>query len=161
MPCIVLDMPHVWTAWSRRVAASADEIVIVATPDLACLRNAKNLIDTFKPSRHNDAPPRLVLNMVGVPKRPEIKAADFAKALETEPVAEFPFDPAIFGTAANNGQMISETNATCQAGRDVPRHLAQIVTGRPRYARQAQHLKPIISKSCSARRRERDIGRRE
>ena len=66
---------------------AADEIVIVATPDLACLRNAKNLIDSFKPSRQNDAPPRLVLNMVGVPKRPEIKAEDFAKTLETEPVA--------------------------------------------------------------------------
>ena len=90
----------------------ADEIVIVATPDLASLRNAKNLIDSSSASRQNDAPPRLVLNMVGVPKRPEIKAADFAKALETELArGRSRSSRAIFGTAANNGQMIAETNA--------------------------------------------------
>ena len=40
-------------------------------------------------------PPVLLLNQVGVPKRPEIKPADFAKALEDEPVAVIPFEPQI------------------------------------------------------------------
>jgi len=77
-------------------------------PDLANLRNAKNLMDLLRASRPNDAPPRYVLNQAGVAKRPEIKPADFAKALEAEPVAVIPFDPQVFGTAANNGQMIAE-----------------------------------------------------
>ena len=146
VPYIVLDVPHVWTAWSRRVIAAADEIVIVATPDLACLRNVKNLTDTFKLIRVNDAAPRLVLNMVGVPKRPEIKPADFSKALESEPVAIIPFDPQIFGTAANNGQMISETNAASKPA-EMFLALAQIVTGRAEARRVKRGLlNPIFEK---------------
>src|ERR1700742_4141387 len=87
MPCIVLDLPHIWSGWSQRTLVSADEILIVAAPDLANLRNAKNLFDLLKTSRVNDHRPHYCLNMVGVPKRPEIKPADFAKALEDEPVA--------------------------------------------------------------------------
>ena len=42
---MVLDMPHQWTAWTRHILTSADDVVIVANPDLANLRNAKTLID--------------------------------------------------------------------------------------------------------------------
>lgn len=107
-PCTVLDVPHQWAAWTRRVLIGADEVVIVATPDLANLRNAKTLFDALRQARQNDRPPRIVLNCVGVPRRPEIAAADFAKAIETEPAAIIPFEPKLFGTASNNGQMIAE-----------------------------------------------------
>ena len=115
MPCIVLDVPHLWTAWVRRTLVGADEIVIVAAPDLASLRNAKNLFDVLRQARPNDRKPKLVLNQVGMPKRPEIAAAEFAKALGTELAAVMPFDAQLFGTAANNGQMIAEVQP---AGKD-------------------------------------------
>jgi pilus assembly protein CpaE len=110
VPCAVLDVPHVWTAWSKRALIAADEVVLIASPDLANLRNAKNLIDLLKAARPNDAPTRLVLNQVGMPKRAEIKTGEFAKALDIEPSAVIAFDPALFGAAANNGQMIAETS---------------------------------------------------
>jgi hypothetical protein len=69
----------------------------VATPDLASLRNAKNMIDLIKQGRPNDAPPRLVLNQVGVPGRPEIPAKDFGAALGIHPSLIMPFDPKPFG----------------------------------------------------------------
>src|ERR1700727_3178945 len=100
MPCIVLDVPHQWTGWSKQTLIGADEILIVAAPDLANLRNAKNIYDLLKAARPNDHLPRYCLNQVGVPKRPEIKTADFAKALEEEPVAIIPFEPQILGAAA-------------------------------------------------------------
>ena len=50
-------------------------------PDLANLRNAKNLLDLLKAARPNDRRPSYCLNQVGIPKRPEIKPADFAKAV--------------------------------------------------------------------------------
>lgn len=109
-PLIVLDIPHVWTAWSRRMLVGADDVVIVSSPDLAGLRNSKNLIDTLKSARPNDSRPKLILNMTDVPKRPEIAVADFAKALEVDPVGSIPFEPKLFGTAANNGQMLSEVD---------------------------------------------------
>ena len=38
------------------------------------------------------------------------RVEEFAKALETEPVAVIPFDAQLFGTAANNGQVIAEVD---------------------------------------------------
>src|ERR1700751_4907082 len=110
-PCIVLDVPHQWTAWTRRALEASDEILIVAEPDLANLRNAKNILSTLKAARPNDAPPMFCLNQVGLPKRPEIDRHSFAKTLETLPLAVIPFDSNLFGTAANNGQMVAEISA--------------------------------------------------
>src|SRR5262249_62046848 len=33
IPHIVLDVPHVWTAWSKRALVRADEVLFVAAPD--------------------------------------------------------------------------------------------------------------------------------
>jgi pilus assembly protein CpaE len=129
MPCIVLDVPHQWNDWTRHTLVSADEILIVAAPDLANLRNAKNLFDFLRTARVNDHHPFYCLNQVGVPKRPEIKPAEFAKALEDQPVAVIPFEPQIFGTAANNGQMIAEMSSGNRAA-ETFRRLAQLLTGR-------------------------------
>ena len=77
VPWIAVDVPHLWTAWAKQVVLNADHVVITAAPDLANLRNAKNLVDQLRGSRPNDRPPMLVLNQVGVPKRPEISVKDF------------------------------------------------------------------------------------
>ncbi len=107
-PWVILDLPHIWSGWMRKVLLGADEVVIVATPDLASLRNAKNIIDLVRAARPNDQPPRLVLNQVGVQGRPEIPAKDFGEAVGAAPAMVLPFDPKLFGNAANNGQMIFE-----------------------------------------------------
>ena len=80
VPFIVLDIPHLWSGWSKQNLIAADEVLLVAAPDLANLRNAKNLFDFIRAARPNDRPPLYVLNMMGVPKRPEVRVADFAKA---------------------------------------------------------------------------------
>jgi pilus assembly protein CpaE len=128
-PFIVLDLPHVWTAWSRRMLMAADEAVLVATPELASLRNARSLLDVLRAARRNDPAPRLVLNGVGLPKRPEIAPADFARAVETEPSAILAFDAKLFGVAANNGQMIAEMEDGARTA-EIFNDLALLVTGR-------------------------------
>lgn len=129
VPCIVADVPHSWSAWTRRVLVAADEIVIVAAPDLANLRNTKNLIDNLKVARPHDTPVKLVLNGVGLPKRPEITAADFAKQVDLEPILSLPFDARLFGTSANNGQMIHEIDGQGAIAVAID-ELARLVTGR-------------------------------
>ncbi|MEA3027245.1 MAG: pilus assembly protein CpaE, partial [Alphaproteobacteria bacterium] len=62
MPCIVLDVPHQWNAWTQRTLVNADDILIVAAPDLANLRNAKNLFDYLRAARINDHRPSYCLN---------------------------------------------------------------------------------------------------
>jgi len=147
VPCIVLDVPHVWTGWAKRTLIAADDILIVAAPDLANLRNIKNLVDLLRAARPNDNRPQYCLNQVGVPKRPEIKPADFAKALELEPMAAIPFEPQVFGTAANNGQMIAEVSSGHRTA-EIFRQLAQTLTGRAetKRARGGSLLTPLIEK---------------
>lgn len=128
-PYVVLDLPHQWNAWVRRMMIQADEVVVVATPDLASLRNAKNMIDLVRAARPNDAPPRLVLNQVGVPGRPEIPVKEFSQALGCAPALVLPFEPKLYGHAANNGQMILDTAAKSKAAEGF-QHLAKIVANR-------------------------------
>ena len=146
MPCIVLDVPHIWSGWTQRTLVTADEILVVAAPDLANLRNAKNLFDLLKTTRVNDHRPHYCLNMVGVPKRPEIKPADFAKALEDQPIAAIPFDPQVFGTAANNGQMIAEVSANHRTA-EMFRQVASVLSGRSEVKKsRAGLLTPLLDK---------------
>lgn len=146
VPTLVLDVPHVWTDWSRRMLRQADEVVLVAAPDLANLRNAKNIADQLRQTRPNDAPPRLILNMVGMPKRPEIKAAEFAKALELPVAASIPFEAQLFGTAANNGQMIAEIDPKHVVA-ETFRSIAQMVTGRADVHKQKKSaLAPLLAR---------------
>lgn len=105
---VLLDVPHQWAAWTRATLAGADEIVIVSEPDLAGLRNTKMLIDALVMLRPNDSRPHVVLNKVGMAKRPEIAVSDFERAVDCSLLGMFPFDPLLFGAASNNGQMIGE-----------------------------------------------------
>lgn len=151
VPVIILDVPHQWTGWSKRTLLAADDILIVAAPDLANLRNTKSMVDILKAGRANDRRPFYLLNQVGVPKRPEIKAADFARALEDEPIATIGFDPQLFGTAANNGQMIAEVSAKHEAA-ETFRQLAQVMTGRTEAKKQkGSALTSILSKLRKAK----------
>jgi pilus assembly protein CpaE len=146
VPCIVLDVPHLWSGWTKRILVSADDILVVAGPDLANLRNAKNLVDLLKGSRPNDHRPHYCLNQVGVPKRPEIAPADFAKALESDPLAVIPFEPQLFGPAANNGQMVAEVSAGHKTA-EMFRQMAQTLTGRTEAKRsRGSLLSPLLSK---------------
>jgi len=146
VPCVILDVPRQWTGWTKQTLVGADDILIVAAPDLANLRNTKNLYDFLKAARPNDQRPLFCLNQVGVPKRPEIKAADFAKALDDEPVATIPFEPQLFGAAANNGQMIAEISSGHRTA-EMLRQLAQKMTGRAEPKKQRSSLlSPLIEK---------------
>jgi pilus assembly protein CpaE len=146
VPFIVLDVPHIWSGWAKRTLIGADHILIVAEPDLANLRNAKNMIDLLRAARPNDHRPHYCLNRVGVPKRPEIKADEFTKALDGAPVAVVGFEPQMFGTAANNGQMIAEIAASHRVS-ETFRQLAQVLSGRGEVKRSRGNLlTPLLDK---------------
>jgi pilus assembly protein CpaE len=128
-PITVLDVPHAWNEWTRSLLADVDEVVICAAPDLANLRNAKNMFDQLRKFRPNDKMPHLLLNQVGLPKRPEILPNDFCEPLEVQPVAIIPFDAQLFGTAANSGRMIAEMDAKSPVS-EIMSQIAHVVTGR-------------------------------
>ena len=152
-PCIVLDVPHQWSGWTRRALIGADDILIVAEPDLANMRNAKNMLNMLKASRPNDRTPLYCLNQVGLPKRPEIETGEFAKAIESQPIAVIPFDSRLFGEAANNGHMIAEIAASHRTTATFLQ-IAQRLTGRGETKKpRRSFLSPIIKKLRAGRSR--------
>jgi pilus assembly protein CpaE len=145
-PCIVLDIPHQWSGWTKRALVGADDILIVAEPDLPNLRNAKNMLSVLKAARPNDHPPLYCLNQIGMPKRPEIEVGEFAKAMESRPIAAIPFDSKLFGTASNNGQMIAEISASHRTTL-LFQQIAQQLTGRGEAKKPRRSLlSPIINR---------------
>ena len=60
VPCVVLDVPHQWTGWTKQTLVGADDILIVAAPDLANLRNTKNLYDFLQGRAAQRSPPALL-----------------------------------------------------------------------------------------------------
>ena len=141
VPCVVVDVPNMWAPWIKYTLVHSDQVVITATPELASLRNTKNLFDMLKQSRPNDQLPKIILNQVGVPKRPEIPAAEFAKAVGAEVSAVIPYDALSFGTAQSNGQMIFEVAAKSKAAEALG-NFVQILAGTGKPAKAAKFALP-------------------
>ena len=141
-PVVVLDLPHLQSPWMKAALDSVDDLVIVAAPDLANLRNAKCLFDIFRNSRPNDAPPKLVLNQMGIARRAGISTADFAGALDVEIKTQIGFDPQAFAKAACDGRLITEETPRCAASRaiaDLARELDMRQTHRSGGVGQKEH----------------------
>ncbi len=137
VPAIILDIPHVWTDWVKYTLSMIDKIVIVAEPDLASLRNAKNIVDALKIIRPEENDPILIINKVGMPKRPEISPVEFSESIGIELFGEVAFDAAIFGTASNNGQMIKEVAQNHKAN-EIFTNIAYAVMGRNHHEVEAK-----------------------
>jgi pilus assembly protein CpaE len=110
-PVTILDMPHYWADWTTNILTSVDDVVITATPDLANLRNTKNLVDFLREHRPNDPDPLLILNKTGMSKLAEIPVKEFASAVGLEPSLVISFDPESFFEAANEGKMLDNVKS--------------------------------------------------
>ncbi|MCB1476070.1 MAG: CtpF protein [Rhodobiaceae bacterium] len=146
VPATVLDVPHMWSGWAHSTLMQADDIIITATPDLTSLRNTKNLVDHLKANRSHDRQPFLVLNQVGIPKRPEIAPKEFGDSVGLEPSAVVAFDPQLFGTAANNGQMIAEMQASAKPVEAFGTLAETLMGKREVRARKRSALSPLLEK---------------
>ena len=125
---VVLDLPHVWAEWTQAAMEMADDLVIIAQPDLTGLRECKNIFGALT-GRRGANPIRLLLNKSGESKKTEISAKDFMEATHIHSVLTLPYAPDVFGNALNNGQMIGEVAKT-HAVTEGLRKLAAQVSGR-------------------------------
>lgn len=109
-PVVVVDLPHLWADWTEHLLVVADEVVVVAAPDLASLRDTKALLDVLSTRRGEGAAARLVVNKIDAYKKTQLSPKDFEETLGVKPALKLPFEPQLFGQAANNGQMLAEAN---------------------------------------------------
>lgn len=105
---VIVDVPHVWTDWSEALLTGADETVLVVAPDIANIRDARNLLDFLNSKRGDSRQVRLVINKSDIAKRTRLLPKDISNTLGVQPVAAIPFDPATFIEAANDGKMIGD-----------------------------------------------------
>jgi pilus assembly protein CpaE len=131
-PYVVLDLPHAWEPWVREALRCADELVLVASPDLASLRNADNMLKLLRSERDKASAPVVVLSMAGVPKRPEISLKEFGDALKAKPAMTFAFEPELFAKAAAAGRMIYETLPDAKAALQLDTLAAQLTGHEPK-----------------------------
>ncbi len=96
IPCVVLDVPHQWLGWTRRLLISADDILVVAGPDLANLRNAKNLIDLLRDVAAERSSAALLPQPGRRTETPGNHAGRFRKGAGKRPVGGHPVRAATF-----------------------------------------------------------------
>lgn len=131
-PTIIVDVPHVWTAWSKRLLQSADHIVITATADLASFRNTKNLVDIISGSRPNDSPPILVINQFDA-KLSSVQPQQYEEHVGLKPSVVFGWEPQLFHTAATNAAPIVQVGTKTKTAQSI-RDLTSFVLGRTQVA---------------------------
>lgn len=128
---VVLDLPHQWSPWMHDLLLDTTELVLVACPDLANLRDSRNILEELGEARGIDRPTRLIINRDGASPKGELAPKDFEDSIKRPPDLVIPFDAATFGMAMNNGEPISRTAPNAAAARAFET-LAWMVSGRER-----------------------------
>lgn len=131
-PTIIVDVPHIWTGWSKRLLQTADQIVITATADLAAFRNTKNLVDIISGARPNDSPPLLVINQFDQ-KVSSVQPTQYAEHVGLKPSVVFTWEPQLFHTAATNASPILTVGAKTKTAQNL-RDLTSLILGRTQTA---------------------------
>lgn len=126
---VILDVPHMWNAWTQDILVDADETVIVGVPDLYNLRDGKNIFEFLSPNRGVEVPTRMVLNKVGESKKGELTEKDFKEVLGQSPALSIPFDADAFAMAMNNGDMLRQVAPKSKATQSIET-LAKMVSGK-------------------------------
>ncbi|PPR57742.1 MAG: hypothetical protein CFH10_02146 [Alphaproteobacteria bacterium MarineAlpha4_Bin2] len=139
---VVIDLPHQWNPWVNEILLDANEVVVTAYPDLANLRDAKNIFDRLQEQRGIGSPTRLVFNKIGLAKVSELGAKDFRDPLGVSPILSVPFEAGLFGTALNNGQCVSEVNQRSKSAKRFS-ELASIVGGRDEISKNKSKFLPM------------------
>ena len=105
-PLTFLDVPHNWTQWVRFLLADVDDVVLTMTPNIPGLKNARAILGALNEIRPNSAPPTIVVNKMGVPKRQEISISDIGTHLGTPITHAVPFAAESFGRCVNEGKVL-------------------------------------------------------
>ena len=105
---VIVDVPHVWTGWSESVMTGADEAVLVVAPDIANIRDARNMLDFLNGKRGDSRATRMIINKSDLAKRTKLLPKDISNTLGVQPIANIPFDPVVFNESSNDGKMVGE-----------------------------------------------------
>ncbi len=98
--CAIFDLPYGFLQNTRETLLMSDTVVLVTTPDNASMRNMVDMYNALHDARPHDKPPLVVLNQNGMPGRGTMSAMKFESYVGFRPDFIIPFDPELFGAAA-------------------------------------------------------------
>ncbi|WP_299970838.1 cellulose synthase operon protein YhjQ/BcsQ [uncultured Roseobacter sp.] len=125
---VVLDLPSRWSRTIQGFLELADQVVLVAAPDLVSLRNGGKIAQNMRRARPNDPPPLLALSQIGVPRCQQIPPEQFTKTVGLDLRAEIPFDAATFSAAENEGRLVAQAASGSGAAKSMA-PLASVLSG--------------------------------
>jgi len=137
---IVLDVPQRWTHWVTALARMADDIVLVSSPELAGMRNARNLLDQLRLIRTHDQPPLMVINRAGRSRYGEIARKDFEKHIGQDVAVALAEDMEAFGKTLTYGKTMLDARPRSKAARAITQ-LTELICGRCGDAPASEHTR--------------------
>lgn len=124
---IILDLPRVWTRWTRTILGSADAIVLVLQPSVPAVRQARREMDMLAADGLDTIPLSLVLNRqpTGLLRRGRSAVAlqDAAKALGRDIAYAVPNDYRSMLTAINTGVPLAQV----KGGRKIAKRISAMI----------------------------------
>lgn len=127
---IMVDLPPVWTRWTRALIRGSDALVLILQPSVPAVRQAKRQLDTLIEEGLEDVPVTLVMNRVeqqSLFRRPmnEVTLNDAATALGRKIAYTVPNDYASMIQAINQGLPLFEVNG----GQAIAKRVAENIDG--------------------------------
>lgn len=150
-PVVVADLPHMWVPWTEHLLSIADELIVVSTADLVCLRDTNTLLEALAGKRREGTEIRLVLNRFEAARRTQLAPKDFEETLNMVPALLMPYEPQLFGQAGNNGRMLGDENKAHKAV-ELLKGFALQVAGKTPTAKKGAKAKPSLLASLLGKR---------
>jgi len=130
---IMVDLPPVWTRWTRALIRGSDALVLILQPSVPAVRQAKRQLDTLIEEGLEDVPVTLVMNRVeqqSIFRRPmnEVTLKDAAAALGREITYIVPNDYASMIQAINQGLPLFEVSGAQAIAKRVSENIDSILT---------------------------------
>ncbi len=110
-PVVVLDLSHASQPVQKRMLSRATEIVLVTTPLLSSLRNARTLLNEIKTLKTHTESASLIVNMQGMAPSEEVPVKDMKEVLGIEPAAVIGYQPKIFAASETSGKPVGQDKA--------------------------------------------------
>lgn len=110
-PVVVVDLSRAAPAAQKRLIARAAEVVVVTTPILSALRNARAMLGEIKAMKAHIKAVDLVVNMKGAAPSEEVPEKDIKAALGLEPAVTIGFLPKIFVGSETMGKPVGQNKA--------------------------------------------------
>lgn len=109
-PVVIVDVSQAPRSVQKRLLERAARIVIVTTPMLSALRNARTLLNEIRTLKSHLKETDLVVNMRGMASPEEVPAREIKEALgmDIEPSATLPYVPKIFSASEASGKSVGQ-----------------------------------------------------